>query len=30
MFGIKEVGVHYQIHRGIGIHQKNALKKINH
>jgi 4-hydroxy-3-polyprenylbenzoate decarboxylase len=23
----KEVGVHYQIHRGIGIHQKNALKK---
>ena len=23
----KEVGVHYQIHRGIGIHQKNAIKK---
>ena len=23
----KEVGVHYQIHRGIGIHQKKALKK---
>jgi len=22
----KEVGLHYQIHRGIGIHQKNAIK----
>ena len=23
----KEVGMHYQIHRGIGIHQKKAMKK---
>ncbi len=23
----KEVGMHYQIHRGIGVHQKKAIKK---
>ena len=23
----EEVGMHYQIHRGIGVHQKNAIKK---
>jgi 4-hydroxy-3-polyprenylbenzoate decarboxylase len=23
----KEIGIHYQIHRGIGVHQKNAIKK---
>ena len=23
----KEVGMHYQIHRGIGVHQKKAMKK---
>ena len=23
----KEVGIHYQIHRGIGVHQKKAMKK---
>ncbi len=22
-----EIGLHYQIHRGIGVHQKNAMKK---
>ena len=23
----KEVGMHYQIHRGIGVHQKKLIKK---
>ncbi len=25
----KEVGLHYQLHRGIGIHQTKQIKKIN-